>query len=45
MRFTIWGVSVGRLEGGRIKENTDYWNMVEFLTQVGLMPAPGRAAG
>lgn len=39
-KFTVHGVSVGRLEGGKIKENTDYWNMVEFLTQVGMMPAP-----
>jgi steroid delta-isomerase-like uncharacterized protein len=38
-KFTIRGASIGRLEGGKIKENTDYWNMIEFLTQVGLMPA------
>jgi hypothetical protein len=26
--------------GGKIKENTDYYNMVELLTQIGVMPAP-----
>jgi steroid delta-isomerase-like uncharacterized protein len=44
-KFSIRGASIGRLEGGKIKENTDYWNMVEFLTQVGLMPAPVAAGG
>ena len=34
-RFSVKGVSVGRLEGDRIKENTDYWNLLEFLTQIG----------
>ena len=43
--FSIRGVSIGRLEGGRIKENTDTWNMVEYLAQVGLMPAPAGAGG
>ena len=38
--FTIHGVSVGELEGGKIKRNTDYWSLGEFLMQVGLMPAP-----
>jgi steroid delta-isomerase-like uncharacterized protein len=39
-KFVVRGVSVGRLEGGKIKENTDYYNMVELLTQIGVMPAP-----
>jgi steroid delta-isomerase-like uncharacterized protein len=43
-QFDIQGVSIGRLEGGRIKENRDYWDMVTFLTQVGLMAAPEGAA-
>src|SRR5262245_14619235 len=38
--FRIQGVSVGRLEGGKIRENRDYWNMAAFLTQIGLMPQP-----
>ena len=40
-QFAVHGVSVGRLQGGLIKENKDFWNMVEFLGQVGLIPAPG----
>jgi steroid delta-isomerase-like uncharacterized protein len=40
-RFEIPGVSVGRLRDGKIAENHDYWNMVVYLTQVRLMPAPG----
>jgi steroid delta-isomerase-like uncharacterized protein len=42
--FAIHGASVGVLEGGKINRNTDYWNLAEFLMQVGLMPAP-EAAG
>ena len=42
--FAIRGVSVGELEDGKIKRNTDYWSLGEFLMQVGLMPAP-QAAG
>jgi steroid delta-isomerase-like uncharacterized protein len=38
--FAIHGVSVGELEDGKIKRNTDYWNMAEFLVQIGAMPAP-----
>lgn len=43
--FSVKFVSIGRLEGGKIKENTDYWNMAEFLTQIGVMPAPAAASG
>jgi steroid delta-isomerase-like uncharacterized protein len=43
-RFEIPGVSIGRLRDGKIAENHDYWNLVAYLTQVGLMPAPGGAA-
>jgi len=42
-KFTVRGVSVGRLEGGKIKENIDYWNMAELLSQIGLLPAPAGA--
>ena len=38
-RFEIRGVSFGRLQEGRIAENTDYWNLAGFLMQLGLMPA------
>lgn len=44
--FAIHGVSVGELEDGKIKRNTDYWSLGEFLMQVGLMPQPaGAGAG
>lgn len=44
--FAIHGVSVGELENGLIKRNTDYWSLGEFLMQVGLMPVPeGAGAG
>ena len=42
-RFAIHGASVGELENGLIKRNTDYWSLGEFLMQVGLMPAPAAA--
>lgn len=38
--FAIHGASVGELENGLIKRNTDYWSLGEFLMQVGLMPVP-----
>jgi steroid delta-isomerase-like uncharacterized protein len=38
-QFRIHGVSIGKLRGGKIAENRDYWNMVDFLTQIGIMPA------
>ena len=41
-QFAVHGVSIGRLEGDRIKEHKDFWNMAEFLGQVGLMPAPAQ---
>jgi hypothetical protein len=41
-KFAVRGVSVGRLEGGKIKENTDYWNMVELLSQLGMLPEEPR---
>lgn len=39
-RFSVRGVSIGELEGTKIRRNCDYWNLAEFLTQVGLMPPP-----
>lgn len=41
--YEIHGVSVGGLRAGKITRNTDYWNMGEFLAQVGLMPPPPAA--
>lgn len=42
--FSIRGASVGTLENGKIKLNRDYWNMADFLIQVGILPAPAVAA-
>lgn len=42
--FEIHFVSIGELEDGRIRRITEYWNMVEFLVQIGAMPAPEGAA-
>lgn len=36
--FRIRGVGVGRMREGRVGELTEYWNMAEFLGQVGLLP-------
>jgi steroid delta-isomerase-like uncharacterized protein len=39
--FRIRGCGVGRIRDGRIVEVTEYWNMAEFLIQVGILPRPG----
>ena len=40
--YRIRGVSVGRLDAqGKIQQNRDYWNMADYLVQVGILPAPG----
>jgi steroid delta-isomerase-like uncharacterized protein len=42
--FRIQGLSIGRLRNGKVAEEHLYWNMVDYLTQVGLMPeAPAPA--
>jgi steroid delta-isomerase-like uncharacterized protein len=38
--FTISGGGFGQVRDGKVVRTTQYWNMAEFLTQVGLMPAP-----
>lgn len=38
--FTIRGVSIGTVDGGKIAKNTDYWDMAAFLGQIGMMRAP-----
>ena len=39
--YRIRGVSVGRLTSdGKIQENRDYWNLADFLGQVGLLASP-----
>ena len=36
--FQVHGLSIGGLRDGKVAEDRVYWNMVEYLTQVGLMP-------
>ena len=37
--FRIRGVSVGTLDAsGKIKHNRDYWNLADYLMQVGILP-------
>jgi hypothetical protein len=39
--FHFKGASIGRLDDdGKIIENRDYWNMADFMTQVGPPPPP-----
>jgi len=38
MKFSIRGASITELHEGKIKWNSDYWNMTSYLHQVGLMP-------
>jgi steroid delta-isomerase-like uncharacterized protein len=42
-RFSLRGASGGEFEGDKIKRNSDYWNMAEFLVQVGILPPPPSA--
>ena len=36
--FSVRGASINELQEGKIKRTSDYWNIVSFLQQVGLMP-------
>ena len=39
--YRIRGVSIGEIDGqGRITQNRDYWNMADYLMQVGILPPP-----
>jgi steroid delta-isomerase-like uncharacterized protein len=41
-QFRIRGVSIGEVDADRrIIHNRDYWNMADYLAQVGIMPAIG----
>ncbi|MGY1617220.1 ester cyclase [Geodermatophilus sp. SYSU D00691] len=43
-RFRIQGLSIGLLRDGKVAEERLYYNMADYLTQVGLMPqAPAPA--
>ncbi len=40
--YRIRGVSIGQLDtAGKIKVNRDYWNMADYLRQVGILSPPG----
>jgi steroid delta-isomerase-like uncharacterized protein len=39
-RFSIRGVSVGELKEGKIKRNSDYYNLMDFLKQIGIKLVP-----
>jgi steroid delta-isomerase-like uncharacterized protein len=36
--FSIRGASISELQEGKIRRNSDYWNLASFLQQVGLLP-------
>ena len=36
--FSVRGASVTELRAGKISRNSDYWNLVSFLQQIGLLP-------
>lgn len=38
--FRILGGAVGEVRDGKIVRNTVYWNMADFLTQIGILPPP-----
>ena len=39
-QFSLRGSSICELRDGKIQRNSDYWDMVTFLKQIGLMPTP-----
>lgn len=39
--FELSVVSIGRVHDGRIVEHRDYWDLTDYLRQVGLLPSPG----
>jgi steroid delta-isomerase-like uncharacterized protein len=41
--FEFTGVDIGRLREGKMIENKSYWNLADYLAQVGLMPQPAQA--
>ena len=36
--FSIRGASITELQEGKIRRNSDYWNLASWLQQLGLMP-------
>jgi len=42
--FELAVVSIGRRRDGKIVEHKDYWDLTDYLRQVGLMPSPATEA-
>lgn len=40
--INITGVTLVRMQGGKIAEEQDFLDNLDFMTQLGLMPAPGK---
>ncbi len=38
-KFSLIGSSIMQIRDGKISRQTDYWSMMSFLQQVGVMPA------
>jgi steroid delta-isomerase-like uncharacterized protein len=43
--FRVIGADVGRLRDGKILEVTEYWNPIDFLRQVGILPGGSTGSG
>lgn len=41
-RFSVPGVSILEIQGGKITRETDYWDMCSLLQQLGRMPSMGQ---
>jgi steroid delta-isomerase-like uncharacterized protein len=39
-KFSVRGVSIGELKDGKTKRNSDYYDLMTFLRQIGVMPPP-----
>jgi len=39
-KFSVRGAAITEFKNGKVSRHTNYWNLVSFLQQVGIMPAP-----
>ena len=42
-RIDVWGMSLCRIEGGKVTENWEGFDMMEFLGQLGVIRSPGQS--
>jgi steroid delta-isomerase-like uncharacterized protein len=42
-RIDLWGMSLCRIEGGKVTENWERLDMMEFLGQLGVIRSPGQS--